>query len=86
MTEPSKLPKLLRKMATLLQLWVNGTGNHMSSQGYDYSEVLTDKIFYNPPMRLDEDGDGKHDKVVKHIGYTTDIITDLALNWMKSKR
>ena len=59
----------------------------MSPQGYDYSEVLIGQgPYYNPPMRLDEDGDGKHDKVVKHIGYTTDIITDLALNWMKSKR
>ena len=37
-------------------------------------------------MRLDADGDGKHDEVIKHVGYTTDIITDLALNWMKNKR
>ena len=62
-------------------------GTHMSPQGYDYSEVLIGQgPYYNPPMRLDEDGDGKHDKVIKHIGYTTDAITDLALDWMKNKR
>ena len=36
--------------------------------------------------KFDKDGDGKHDEVIKHIGYTTDIITDLALDWMKTKR
>ena len=51
-------------------------GTHMSPQGYDYSEVLIGQgPYYNPPMRLDEDGNGKHDKVIKHIGYTTDVIT-----------
>ncbi len=59
----------------------------MSPQGYDYSEVLIGQgPYYNPPMRLDKDGDGKHDEVIKHVGYTTDIITDPALEWLKNKR
>jgi arylsulfatase A-like enzyme len=37
-------------------------------------------------MRKDADGDGKNDGVVKHVGYTTDVITDLALDWMRDKR
>ena len=81
-------PKLLRKAGyttAVVGKWHLGT--HMSPQGYDYSEVLIGQgPYYNPPMRLDEDGDGKHDKVIKHIGYTTDVITDLALEWMKTKR
>ena len=81
-------PKLLRKAGyttAVVGKWHLGT--HMSPQGYDYSEVLIGQgPYYNPPMRLDEDGDGKNDKVIKHVGYTTDIITDLALNWMKKKR
>ncbi|MBT7922909.1 MAG: sulfatase-like hydrolase/transferase, partial [Opitutae bacterium] len=81
-------PKLLRKAGyttAVVGKWHLGT--HMSPQGYDYSEVLIGQgPYYNPPMRLDADGDGKHDEVIKHVGYTTDIITDLALNWMKNKR
>ena len=81
-------PKLLRKAGyttAVVGKWQFGT--HMSPQGYDYSEVLIGQgPYYNPPMRLDSDGDGKHDKVIKHTGYTTDIITDLALDWIKNKR
>ncbi len=62
-------------------------GEHMAPQGYDYSEVLVGQgPYYNPPMLKDADGDGKHDGRVNHVGYTTDIITDLALEWMKNKR
>ena len=81
-------PKLLQKAGyttAVVGKWHLGT--HMSPQGYDYSEVLIGQgPYYNPPMRLDADGDGKHDEVIKHTGYTTDVITDLALNWMKNKR
>ncbi len=81
-------PKLLQKAGyttAVVGKWHLGT--HMSPQGYDYSEVLIGQgPYYNPPMRLDADGDGKHDEVIKHVGYTTDVITDLALEWMKTKR
>jgi arylsulfatase A-like enzyme len=81
-------PKLLRKAGyatAVVGKWHLGT--HMAPQGYDYSEVLIGQgPYYNPRMRLDKDGDGKHDEIIRHVGYTTDIITDRALNWMKNKR
>ena len=55
-------------------------GEYMPPQGYDYSEVLIGQgPYYNPPML-------KNGSKVKHTGYTTDIITDLTLDWLKSKR
>ncbi|MBG87627.1 MAG: sulfatase [Verrucomicrobiales bacterium] len=61
-------------------------GEHMPPQGYSYSEVLVGQgPYYNPPMLLDENGDGTR-KRVKHIGYTTDIISKLTLNWLKNTR
>lgn len=51
-------------------------------QGFDYSEVLKGQgPYYNPPMLLNG-----NPTPVKHTGYTTDIITDLALSWLKDKR
>jgi arylsulfatase A-like enzyme len=59
----------------------------MAPQGYDYSEVLRGQgPYYNPLMLLDKDGDGERDEQVQHTGYTTDIITDLALEWLKNGR
>ena len=61
-------------------------GEHMAPQGYDYSEVLIGQgPYYNPPMLSDSDGDGERERV-NHTGYTTHIITDLALGWLKEKR
>ena len=83
-------PKLLRASGyatAVVGKW--HLGEHMAPQGFDYSEVLVGQgPYYNPPMLRDTDGDGEHDskKPVKHIGYTTDIITDLALDWLKKKR
>lgn len=55
-------------------------GEHMPPQGYDYSEVLIGQgPYYNPPML-------KNGQRVKHTGYTTDIITDLTLDWLKETR
>lgn len=55
-------------------------GEHMAPQGYDYSEVLIGQgPYYNPPML-------KNGQRVEHTGYTTDIITDLALEWLQSTR
>ncbi len=48
--------------------------------GFDYWEVLIGQgPYYNPPMRTEAG-------TRKHIGYTTDIITDLALDWLDQKR
>ncbi len=55
---------------------------HLRSEptGFDYYEILVGQgPYYNPPMRTREG-------VVKHTGYTTDIITDVALDWLKKKR
>lgn len=47
--------------------------------GFDYWHILPGQgAYYNPPMiRMGEK--------VKHTGYTTDIITDLSLAWLKDR-
>ncbi len=81
-------PKLLRQAGyatAVIGKWHLGT--HMAPQGYDYSEVLKGQgPYYNPLMLLDRDGDGQRDGEVQHTGYVTDIITDLALEWLKTGR
>ena len=72
-------PKLLRKagyQTAMLGKW------HLKSHptGFDYWEVLRGQgPYYNPPMI-------RNGESVKHTGYTTDIITDLALKWLKDGR
>lgn len=47
--------------------------------GFDYWHILPGQgIYYNPPM-ID------NGKQVKHSGYTTDIITDLSIEWLKNR-
>jgi len=74
-------PKLLQQagyQTAVVGKW--HLGEHMPPQGYDYSEVLIGQgPYYNPPML-------KNGKRTKHIGYTTDIITDLALAWLQKTR
>lgn len=55
---------------------------HLRSEptGFDHYEVLIGQgPYYNPPLKTP-------DGVVKHTGYTTDIITDRALNWLQDGR
>ncbi|MFQ5731770.1 MAG: sulfatase [Planctomycetaceae bacterium] len=74
-------PKVIRKagyQTAMIGKW------HLKSSpadcGFDYHEVLVGQgPYYNPPMI-------RNRKRVKHIGYTTDIITDVALDWLKTKR
>jgi len=72
-------PKLLQKVGyqtAVIGKWHLGS----TPTGFDYYHVLRGQgPYYNPPM---ESSDGPK----KHIGYTTDIITDLALNWLKEGR
>jgi len=74
-------PKLLQKagyQTAVIGKW--HLGEHMTPQGYDYSEVLIGQgPYYNPPMLLNGER-------VQHTGYTTTIITDLALKWLKNQR
>ncbi len=72
-------PKLLRKVGyqtAIVGKWHLAT----TPTGFDYSEVLIGQgPYYNPPML-------KNGQRTKHVGYTTDIITDLALDWLKNQR
>ncbi len=72
-------PKLLQKVGyqtAIVGKWHLAT----TPTGFDYSEVLIGQgPYYNPPML-------KNGERTKHTGYTTDIITDLALNWLKEER
>lgn len=74
-------PKLLRRVGyqtAVVGKWHLGT--HMQPQGFDYSEVLIGQgPYYNPPML-------KNGVRVEHEGYTTDIITDLTLDWLEKSR
>ena len=72
-------PKLLRKVGyqtAMVGKWHLGT----QPTGFDFYEVLYGQgPYYNPPMN-------RNGKRIKHTGYTTEIITDIALDWLKSKR
>lgn len=60
---------------------------HLSStpQGYDYYDVLKGQgPYYNPPMETE--GANGEPEIRKHTGYTTEIITDKALAWLKEDR
>ena len=61
-------------------------GEHMHPTGFDYSEVLVGQgPYYNPVMLRDTHGDGNRERK-NYTGYTTDIITDLAMDWLKEGR
>lgn len=79
-TQPT-FPKRLQKagyQTAVVGKW--HLGEHMPPQGYDYSEVLIGQgPYYNPPML-------KNGQRTQHTGYTTDIITDLALQWLDVER
>ena len=55
---------------------------HLGSDptGFDHWEILLGQgPYYNPPMKTP-------DGTRKHVGYTTDIITDLALEFLQNQR
>ena len=72
-------PKLLRQAGyetAMIGKW------HLRSDptGFDYWRVLIGQgPYYNPPMRSSAD-------TIQFTGYTTDIITDLTLEWLQEKR
>jgi arylsulfatase A-like enzyme len=71
-------PKLLQKAG--YQTAIVGKWHLVSDPtGFDYWEILPGQgVYYNPPMR-------RNGQRVQHQGYVTDIITDRALDWLKSR-
>ncbi len=71
-------PKLLQKagyQTAIFGKW------HLVSQptGFDHWHILPGQgVYYNPPMI-------KNGQRIKHDGYTTDVITDLSLDWLKQR-
>tara|TARA_R110000850_G_scaffold6593_22_gene25502 strand:- start:4286 stop:5830 length:1545 start_codon:yes stop_codon:yes gene_type:complete len=60
---------------------------HLGStpQGYDYFDVLKGQgPYYNPPML--RGGIEAEATLHEHVGYTTDIIRDKAMSWLKESR
>ncbi|WP_166979588.1 sulfatase family protein [Paramicrobacterium fandaimingii] len=58
--------------------WHMGEGDGHDPQGFDYWAVLRDQGEYVDPQILTKDG------VAIVDGYATDVITDLALDWLES--
>lgn len=77
-------PKLLRKAG--YQTAVVGKWHLASTpQGFDYYEVLVGQgPYYNPPM-ISRGIDGEP-VTLENTGYTTDVITDKTLRWLKTQR
>jgi arylsulfatase A-like enzyme len=77
-------PKLLQSagyQTAVIGKWHLGT----TPQGYDYYDVLRGQgPYYNPPM-ITAGADGKP-VTRKHTGYTTEIITEKTLDWLKNGR
>jgi len=77
-------PKLLRKVG--YQTAVVGKWHLKSTpQGFDYFDVLQGQgPYYNPKM--DTGGIEAKATTREHTGYTTDIIRDKSLTWLKEQR
>jgi len=71
-------PKLLQKAG--YQTAVIGKWHLVSDPtGFDHWHILPGQgVYYNPPMI-------KNGERVKHDGYTTDLITEFSLDWLKNR-
>jgi arylsulfatase A-like enzyme len=71
-------PKLLQKAG--YQTAIFGKWHLISPPtGFDHWHILPGQgVYYNPPMI-------RNGERLKHNGYTTDIITDLSLDWLKQR-
>jgi arylsulfatase A-like enzyme len=77
-------PKLLQKAG--YQTAIVGKWHLVSTPvGYDYFDVLIGQgPYYNPLMKTQDERGTVVER--EHIGYTTDIITDKTLAWLKTGR
>ena len=81
-TNQQTFPKLLQKagyQTAVVGKWHLGDEANANSAGFDYTEVLIDQgPYYNPPMF-------RNGLRVQHTGHTTEIITDLSIEWLKNR-
>jgi arylsulfatase A-like enzyme len=76
--EQQTFPKLLQKAG--YQTAVIGKWHLVSDPtGFDHWHILPGQgIYYNPPMI-------RNGERVRHEGYTTDLITDFSIEWLKNR-
>ena len=63
----------------MVGIWHLGHGGNADPTGFDYWNVLPGQGLYHDPVMLEPDGEKTHK------GYTTDIITDFSLDWLRNR-